>query len=77
MSKQAQGVDLDDLITSEDAAEILHVNLRTLTRWRWQGLGPPYIRPGIKRGPVLYQRSVLSQYLAGRVVRPVGEEEAA
>ena len=37
---------LDTLLTAEEAAHFLRVQVHTLQRLRWQGLGPAYIRHG-------------------------------
>ena len=33
-------------LTTEEAAEYLRVNARTLTNWRWAGKGPSYRKHG-------------------------------
>jgi hypothetical protein len=32
------------LLTPDELAGELHVSRRTLDRWRWLGIGPPYIK---------------------------------
>jgi hypothetical protein len=38
----------DDLLTSRQLADVLHVSHRTPEVWRANGSGPPYNRPGGK-----------------------------
>jgi|RhiMetdeSRZDD1v2_1073273.scaffolds.fasta_scaffold2852332_1 excisionase family DNA binding protein len=47
----------DDLLTTEQAAELLQLSPRTLRRWRTEGKGPPYIRLGARR--VRYRRGAI------------------
>jgi hypothetical protein len=51
---------LDDLLTSEQASEVLNVRLGTLQSWRCTGRGPAYIRVG---KVVRYSRKALSEYI--------------
>jgi predicted site-specific integrase-resolvase len=48
-----------DLLTPDQAAEILRKSLGTLSRWRTHGIGPSYIKNG---GTVEYRRSDLEEY---------------
>lgn len=38
--------ELDRLIRPEEAAQILTVNVKTLTNWRHMGKGPKYVKMG-------------------------------
>jgi predicted site-specific integrase-resolvase len=49
----------DDLLTPEQAAEILRKSPATLSRWRTDGIGPSYIKNG---GAVEYRRCDLEEY---------------
>jgi predicted site-specific integrase-resolvase len=49
----------DDLLTPNQAAEILRKSPATLSRWRTEGIGPSYIKNG---GAVEYRRSDLEEY---------------
>jgi hypothetical protein len=49
----------DDLLSPEQAAEILRKSPSTLSRWRAQGIGPPFVRNG---GTIEYFRSDLEDY---------------
>ncbi len=46
--RQSQGTmpQPDDLLTSEQLAEALGVNVRTVRRWRNEGTGPPVLWAG-------------------------------
>lgn len=60
----------DDLLTPAEAARLLRNSVKTLERWRSQGVGPPYVKQhGFKIG---YRRSDLAAYLAACVVQPIG-----
>jgi hypothetical protein len=49
----------DDLLSPEQAAEILRKSTSTLSRWRTEKIGPPYIKNG---GTIEYRRSDLEDY---------------
>ena len=52
------------LLTTVDAARILSVNPDTLRRWRYEGIGPDYVKLG--NGPkaqVRYDEAVLEAYI--------------
>jgi Helix-turn-helix domain len=49
----------DDLLSPEQAAEALRKSLSTLSRWRAEKKGPPYIKNG---GTIEYRRSDLENY---------------
>lgn len=58
---------LDDFITSDEAAAILGRSSKTLSDWRWKGIGPAFINIGGKRGgAVLYRRADVLEFLAQR-----------
>lgn len=53
-----------DLITSKQAAELLHRSTGTLRNWRSQGKGPSPIRLSDKpNGAVLYVRSEVIAFI--------------
>lgn len=56
-----------DLLTVEEAAEVLRVTPRTLGSWRAQGIGPPFIP--ITKKVVLYSRAAIFDYLDRRTVQ--------
>lgn len=58
----------DDLLTTEELAEILHTSWRTLARWRSERIGPPYVRAGHR---ILYRRSDVDEWLEKNKQEPV------
>jgi predicted site-specific integrase-resolvase len=61
---------LDDLLTTEQASEVLNVRSVTLANWRWNGRGPAYIRVG---KVVRYSRKAISEYINAHTHIPVVE----
>jgi len=56
--------DADEFLTDPQLCELLHVNDRTLLRWRNAGGGPPFVRVGPRR--LLYRRRDVEAWLAAR-----------
>jgi excisionase family DNA binding protein len=56
-----------DLLTVEEAAELLRVTARTLGSWRSQKIGPPFIQ--VTRKAVLYSRAALLEWLKSKTVQ--------
>lgn len=54
----------EKLLTTLEAAEALRLSPRTLERWRWEGVGPPYRKLG---GAVRYSAADLEKFLSGAV----------
>lgn len=54
---------LADYLTREQAAGELHVNARTLARWRVLRIGPPQVRIGAR---IYYHRAKVAAWLAQR-----------
>lgn len=52
-------------LLTEQAAEILHRNPRTLTNWRHQGVGPRYTKFGNR---VLYRESDIYDFIEASAV---------
>jgi len=52
---------MDETLTTEAAAEYLHLSEKTLRNWRSVGGGPRFTRAG---GRILYKRSWLDEFLA-------------
>ena len=52
-----------DLVSEGDFAAEFRVSLRTLSRWRSERTGPPYVKIGIH---VFYRRSSFEAFLARR-----------
>jgi hypothetical protein len=55
------------LMNEADAAKHLGVQPKTLTRWRWAGKGPRYVKVGAL---VKYALADLEAYIAGATVTP-------
>jgi predicted DNA-binding transcriptional regulator AlpA len=64
---------LDQLLTTPEAADALRVSSRTLERHRVAGSGPRHIRMG---GVVRYRRRDLAEYIAACARRSTSEPEA-
>ena len=54
--------DDEDLLTEQDAAELLQVPLSTLRGWQREGKGPPCLKIGRQ---VRYRRAAVQQWLTG------------
>jgi hypothetical protein len=53
-----------ELLTEQEAAELLTVSAVTLARWRKEGIGPRWFRLGGRpAGPIRYRRDELLQWL--------------
>jgi hypothetical protein len=57
----------DRLLTPNDVAELTKLSLETLSQWRSQRRGIPYLK--IARNCVRYRQVDLDQWLAERIVR--------
>lgn len=56
-----------DYLTARQAANYLKSTEKTLKQWRYAGRGPAYVKRG---GRILYLKTDLDTYLAGRRVQP-------
>jgi Helix-turn-helix domain len=54
------------LLNETEVAAIMKVEVGTVTNWRYQRRGPPWIKVG---GAVRYRREDLDEYLAAQVTR--------
>ena len=63
---------MPELLTSEQAAEMLQVSLRTLEAWRRDGSGPPHLRLGNKT--IRYFTEDLCLWLNSRRENPINSE---
>jgi len=61
------------LVTKNDTANILHVQVKTLEGWRTKGLGPPFVRLGGPRGRVFYRLTDLQNYIQSAVRRSTSD----
>lgn len=58
----------DDLLSSEQAAEIMKRAPQTLANMRSKGHGPSYLKVGHwRQAPVLYRRSEIERWLNNQV----------
>jgi hypothetical protein len=62
--------DDEGLLTEQDAAEPLQVDLSTLRRWRREGAGPPCLEIGRQ---VRYRPAAVERWLTGTI--PAGSTE--
>ncbi len=51
-----------DLLTPQEVADIFRVEVGTLAKWRWQKIGPEFIKIGRM---VRYKRSAVEGIVAG------------
>jgi hypothetical protein len=66
MSKHA-----NEMLTGAEIEAEFNLKANTLRQWRYNGVGPEYIRLGEgRRGHILYKRSVLEAWLAQQTVHP-------
>ncbi len=63
--------ELDDILTTEDAAKLLKVSVRTLERWRTRRRIPyvEYPRQGAW-APIRFRRTDILEWLRQHVVKP-------
>jgi excisionase family DNA binding protein len=62
--------DDEGLLTEQDAAELLQVELSTLRRWHREGTGPPCLKIGRQ---VRYRQAAVERWLTGTI--PAGSPE--
>lgn len=55
------------LLNEAEAAAFLGIEAKTLTRWRWAGKGPKYVKVGAL---VRYNLADLEAYITGATVTP-------
>jgi hypothetical protein len=60
------------LVKEQAAAIVLGIELRTLQDWRFNNVGPPYIKysTGSRRGAVRYDMAELMRFVQERTVQP-------
>jgi predicted DNA-binding transcriptional regulator AlpA len=59
------------LLTQREAASVLRLSQRTLERLRVSGLGPKFIRCGLRN--IRYRQSDIDDWIGRRVVRSTSE----
>lgn len=62
---------MDPLLTSQQVADLLAVELRTVEDWRARGVGPRFVRVG--RRMVRYRPADVESYVAGGQPTSAGE----
>lgn len=68
--------DDDALLTGNEAAAYLGIEVKTLQKWRLTNRGPVFFRVAAGRTRVLYRRSDLDQWKAARAASVVKVEPA-
>lgn len=63
------------LLTQGEAADLLHVQARTLESWRMRGIGPKFIRYTSRA--IRYRPADLHAFLERHEVAPTGEGHRA
>jgi excisionase family DNA binding protein len=64
--RELASADPDELLTEDEAADLLKVSNRTLQAWRCNNSGPPFARVGRS---IRYSRSRLKGWLSSRTVQ--------
>ena len=59
----------DCLLTTQEVAKLLGVTVGTIENWRWNGLGPAYVKFG---KAIRYQRQALREYVTAHTYTPSG-----
>jgi excisionase family DNA binding protein len=70
MTTGAMGDD-ESLLTEQDAAELLQVELSTLRRWNREGAGPPCLEIGRQ---IRYRQAAVERWLTGTIQAGSPEE---
>ena len=66
---------MDQLLSTQEAADYIGIKPGTLRKWRWHGTGPSYVRLGrSKRARVVYRASDLTSWLSERVHTDTSKE---
>lgn len=61
---------LDELLTADDVAQLLGVEVQSVYRWASDGCGPRRVKLGGGDGPVRYRRGDVREWIASRTVDP-------
>lgn len=59
---------MSDFLNTKELAVFLGVTVPMLEQWRKSKVSPPYIRVGIKRGRIIYQRNDVLTWLENNKV---------
>jgi hypothetical protein len=63
------GLVTDEFLSTYDLAVKLKMSPRTLEDWRAKKIGPDYIQPSGRRGPVLYSWNTVCAWLQTQTVK--------
>jgi predicted DNA-binding transcriptional regulator AlpA len=66
--------DFNRLLTTKEAARLLGLSHYALERYRWQGIGPPWVHPGGGRA-VRYRYRDIMEWIERNSVRPDNERD--
>lgn len=64
--RKVKQMENDELLTIDEAAEILTIKAHTLNEWRRLKKGPPYVKIGVS---VRYKKSDISNWIEERTVK--------
>jgi hypothetical protein len=67
--QQLEAIGLEPLVRQHKAAVFLDVSESTLERWRYLGVGPPYVQLTDEGRAIAYRASDLRDYVDARVRR--------
>ncbi len=74
----SNAIDLDDLMSSKEAATLLGIKTNTLEIWRHQGKGPPFLKLGDNpQSAVRYLRSTVVAWARQRAFSSTSAHTAA
>lgn len=59
-------------LTQMDLGNRWHLSPRTLERWRWEGIGPPYLKIG---GRILYRLEDIEAYEREQIRTETAKDE--
>jgi hypothetical protein len=58
------------MFTTEQLAERWQISARTLVQWRWQGIGPKYVKLNGERSSVRYRLQDIEEFEAASLTTP-------
>jgi hypothetical protein len=63
------------LKSEREAAKVLGVEVKTLTNWRWRGVGPVFVK--FPTGAIRYDDAALAPYAAENTFQSTTEAQSA
>ena len=63
-----QQLNLEKLLNIDETADLLNVNRRLLDNWRWQKIGPPWVK--FSGRMIRYRLSDITHWIEEQTVRP-------